>query len=121
MLIPFLQSYPVSTCLSSAVHYIVCEAGFEIKSNPGISCIISDSGEVYWRVIIEHVRYEEPDQTLDYVESVRSLGPLCESVHLHLQSLNMKQFEDQLMLWFQWTKFITFWLCNACVLLKTPH
>ncbi|XP_044276919.1 endoplasmic reticulum membrane-associated RNA degradation protein isoform X2 [Varanus komodoensis] len=99
-----LLADPVSTCLSSAVHYIVCEAGFEIKSNPGISCIISDSGEVYWRVIIEHVRYEEPDQTLDYVESVRSLGPLCESVHLHLQSLNMKQFEDQLMLWFQWTK-----------------
>ncbi|XP_061480409.1 endoplasmic reticulum membrane-associated RNA degradation protein isoform X2 [Rhineura floridana] len=81
-----LLSDPVSTCLSSPVHYMVCEAGFEIKANHAPSSIVSEN-----------------DQTVDYVESVRSLGPLCESVHMHLQSLTMEQFEDQFGMWFQWT------------------
>ncbi|KAH0622461.1 hypothetical protein JD844_024795 [Phrynosoma platyrhinos] len=77
---------PVSTCLSTPVHYMVCEAGFEIKEKHAINNIVSDSG-----------------QTLQYLKSVRSLGPVCESVHLHLQSLTVEQFEDCFMLWFQWT------------------
>ncbi|XP_020656864.3 endoplasmic reticulum membrane-associated RNA degradation protein isoform X1 [Pogona vitticeps] len=94
---------PVPTCLSSTVHYMVCEAGFEKKANHANNSVVSDSGEIYWRTLTEHIYYEEPDQTLEYVKSVRSVGPVCESIHLYLQSLIKEQFEDQFMVWFQWT------------------
>ncbi|XP_060609754.2 endoplasmic reticulum membrane-associated RNA degradation protein isoform X1 [Anolis sagrei] len=94
---------PVSTCLSATVHYMVCEAGFEIKENHVINSILPDSGEICWRAITEHIQYADSGQTLDYTNSVRSLGPICECVHLHLQSLTIEQLEDRFMLWFQWT------------------
>ncbi|XP_008122773.1 endoplasmic reticulum membrane-associated RNA degradation protein isoform X3 [Anolis carolinensis] len=94
---------PVVTCLSPNVHYMVCEAGFEIKENHVINSILSDRGEIRWRVITEHIRYRDSGQTLEYINSVRSLGPICECVHLHLQSLTIEQLEDRFMLWFQWT------------------
>ncbi|XP_053153468.1 endoplasmic reticulum membrane-associated RNA degradation protein isoform X2 [Hemicordylus capensis] len=111
---------PVSTCLSSRVHYMVCELGFEIKASHAISTILSDNGEVYWRTITEHVQYGEPDHNVDYVRSVRSLGPLCESVHLHLQSLTMKQFTDQFVMWFQWTNCSEIFI-GMFDTLKSPH
>ncbi|XP_042301097.1 endoplasmic reticulum membrane-associated RNA degradation protein [Sceloporus undulatus] len=94
---------PVSTCLSTPVHYMVCEAGFEIKEKHAINNFVSDSGEIFWSAITEHIHYGESGQSLEYINSVRSLGPVCESVHLHFQSLTMEQFEDQFLLWFQWT------------------
>ncbi|EMP25150.1 Transmembrane protein C6orf70 like protein [Chelonia mydas] len=93
---------PVTSCLSPAVHYMVCKLGFEIDSH-SVNSIVSENGEVCWRTITELVHYLESDQNVDYIKSVQLLGPLCESVHLHLQSLTMEQFEVQYSLWFQWT------------------
>ncbi|XP_019382847.1 PREDICTED: endoplasmic reticulum membrane-associated RNA degradation protein isoform X3 [Gavialis gangeticus] len=94
---------PVTTCLSPAVHYMVCKLGFEIKESYDINNFVSKRGEVSWRTISERVCYLESDQSIDYVKSVQLLGPVCESVHLHLRSLTMEQFEVQYALWFQWT------------------
>ncbi|KAM7171814.1 endoplasmic reticulum membrane-associated RNA degradation protein isoform 6-T7 [Macrochelys suwanniensis] len=94
---------PVTTCLSPAVHYMVCKLGFEIGDSHSVNSIVSENGEVCWRTITELVHYLESDQNMDYIKSVQMLGPLCESVHLHLQSLTMEQFEVQYSLWFQWT------------------
>nr|XP_005304023.1 endoplasmic reticulum membrane-associated RNA degradation protein isoform X9 [Chrysemys picta bellii] len=94
---------PVTTCLSPAVHYMVCKLGFEIEDSHSVNSIVSENGEVCWRTITEFVHYRESDQNVDYIKSVQLLGPLCESVHLHLQSLTMEQFEVQYSLWFQWT------------------
>ncbi|XP_044867007.1 endoplasmic reticulum membrane-associated RNA degradation protein isoform X3 [Mauremys mutica] len=95
---------PVTTCLSPAVHYMVCKLGFEIEDSHSVNSIVSENGDVCWRTITELVHYRESDQNVDYIKSVQLLGPLCESVHLHLQSLTMEQFEVQYSLWFQWTK-----------------
>ncbi|XP_034964406.1 endoplasmic reticulum membrane-associated RNA degradation protein isoform X2 [Zootoca vivipara] len=111
---------PASTCLSPTVHYMVCEAGFEIKANLSTSSIVSDKGEIHWRTITEHIQYGEPDQTVDYVKSVRSLGPLCESLHLHLQSLTREQFEDRFVIWFQWTNCSEVFL-ETFDAIKSPH
>uniref|UniRef100_A0A8C3T0P1 Uncharacterized protein n=1 Tax=Chelydra serpentina TaxID=8475 RepID=A0A8C3T0P1_CHESE len=96
---------PVTTCLSPAVHYMVCKLGFEIGDSHSVNSIVSENGEVCWRTITELVHYLESGQyqNVDYIKSVQMLGPLCESVHLHLQSLTMEQFEVQYSLWFQWT------------------
>uniref|UniRef100_A0A452J3H7 DUF4209 domain-containing protein n=1 Tax=Gopherus agassizii TaxID=38772 RepID=A0A452J3H7_9SAUR len=94
---------PVTTCLSPAVHYMVCKLGFEIEDSHSVHSIVSENGDVCWRTIAELVHYRESDQNVDYIKSVQLLGPLCESVHLHLQSLTMEQFEVQYSLWFQWT------------------
>ncbi|XP_025050703.1 endoplasmic reticulum membrane-associated RNA degradation protein isoform X1 [Alligator sinensis] len=93
----------ITTCLSPAVHYMVCKLGFEIKENYDINNFVSKRGEVSWRTISERVCYLESDQSIDYVKSVQLLGPVCESVHLHLRSLTTEQFEVQYALWFQWT------------------
>ncbi|KYO18754.1 endoplasmic reticulum membrane-associated RNA degradation protein [Alligator mississippiensis] len=94
---------PITTCLSPAVHYMVCKLGFEIKENYDINNFVSKRGEVSWRTISERVCYLKSDQSIDYVKSVQLLGPVCESVHLHLRSLTTEQFEVQYALWFQWT------------------
>nr|XP_025039851.1 endoplasmic reticulum membrane-associated RNA degradation protein isoform X3 [Pelodiscus sinensis] len=94
---------PVATCLSPAVHYMVCKLGFEIKESLSVNSIVYENGEVCWKTITELVYCLESDQSVDYIKSVQLLGPLCESVHLHLQSLTMEQFKLQYLLWFQWT------------------
>ncbi|KAM6207074.1 endoplasmic reticulum membrane-associated RNA degradation protein [Sarcoramphus papa] len=47
--------------------------------------------------------YLESDQSVDYIKSIRSLGPVCESVNLHFKSLTKEQFVTQYALWFRWT------------------
>ncbi|TFK07126.1 glypican-5-like [Platysternon megacephalum] len=82
---------------------MVCKLGFEIEDSHSVNSIVSENGEVCWRTVTDLVHYRESDQNMDYIKSVQLLGPLCESVHLHLQSLTMEQFEVQYSLWFQWT------------------
>ncbi|XP_067391978.1 endoplasmic reticulum membrane-associated RNA degradation protein isoform X3 [Emydura macquarii macquarii] len=96
---------PVTTCLSPAVHYMVCKLGFEIEDSHSVNSIVSENGEVCWKTITEHVHYLESDQSVDYIKSVQLLGSFCESIHLHLQSLTMEQFEVQYSQWFQWTNY----------------
>ncbi|XP_038194866.1 endoplasmic reticulum membrane-associated RNA degradation protein isoform X2 [Arvicola amphibius] len=49
--------------------------------------------------------YGESGHSLDYRESVRLLGPVCEAIHLHTLSLTRAQFEMKYSPWFQWTAY----------------
>ncbi|XP_009889766.1 PREDICTED: endoplasmic reticulum membrane-associated RNA degradation protein [Charadrius vociferus] len=93
----------VTTCLSPPVHYVICKLGFEKKDTYDIKNILSENGEVCWQAITEHVCYLKSDQSVDYIKSIRSLGPVCESVNLHFKSLTKEQFVIQYALWFHWT------------------
>ncbi|XP_027490006.1 endoplasmic reticulum membrane-associated RNA degradation protein isoform X1 [Corapipo altera] len=93
----------VSTCLSQPVHYAICKLGFEKKDTYDINNILSGNGEVCWQAVTEHVRYLESDQSVDYIKSIRSLGPVCESVNVHFKSLTKEQFIIQYASWLHWT------------------
>ncbi|NXO00193.1 EMARD protein, partial [Rhinopomastus cyanomelas] len=93
----------VTTCLSPPVHYVICKLGFEKTDPYDIHNILSENGEVCWQTVTEHVCYLESDGSVDYIKSIRSLGPVCESVHLHFKSLTKEQFAVQYALWFRWT------------------
>ncbi|NXE80522.1 EMARD protein, partial [Cochlearius cochlearius] len=100
----------VTTCLSPPVHYVICKLGFEKKDTYDINNILSENGEVCWQAVTEHVCYLESDQSVDYIKSIRSLGPVCESVNLHFKSLTKEQFVIQYALWFRWTNYTELFL-----------
>ncbi|XP_052551433.1 endoplasmic reticulum membrane-associated RNA degradation protein [Tympanuchus pallidicinctus] len=104
------SSDSVTTCLSPPVHYVICKLGFEKKDVYDINNIVSENGEVCWQSITEHIRYLESDQSVDYIKSIRSLGPVCESVNLHFKSLTKDKFVVQYALWFQWTNYTELFL-----------
>ncbi|NXC10885.1 EMARD protein, partial [Orthonyx spaldingii] len=93
----------VTTCLSQSVHYAICKLGFEKKDTYDINNILSGNGEVCWQAVTEHVCYLESDQSVDYMKSIRLLGPVCESVNLYFKSLTKEQFVIQYASWFHWT------------------
>ncbi|XP_032540460.1 endoplasmic reticulum membrane-associated RNA degradation protein [Chiroxiphia lanceolata] len=93
----------VTTCLSQPVHYAICKLGFERKDTYDINNILSGNGEVCWQAVTEHVHYLESDQSVDYIKSIRSLGPVCESVNVHFKSLTKEQFIIQYASWLHWT------------------
>ncbi|XP_049551512.1 endoplasmic reticulum membrane-associated RNA degradation protein isoform X7 [Orcinus orca] len=94
---------PITTCLSPSVYDMICKLGFEARENCDISSIVTQNGEVCWTTITDCVVYTESAQGLDYGESVRLLGPVCQAVHLHLSSLTKGQFETRYSSGFQWT------------------
>ncbi|XP_010119038.1 PREDICTED: endoplasmic reticulum membrane-associated RNA degradation protein [Chlamydotis macqueenii] len=100
----------VTTCLSPPVHYVICKLGFEKKETYDINNILSENGEVCWQAVTEHVCYLESDQSVDYIRSIRLLGPVCESVNLHFKSLAKEQFVIQYALWFHWTNYTELFL-----------
>ncbi|NWY31225.1 EMARD protein, partial [Pheucticus melanocephalus] len=93
----------ITTCLSQPVHYAICKLGFEKKDTYNIDTILSGNREVCWAAVTEHVCYLESDQSVDYIKSIRSLGPVCESVNLYFKSLTKEQFVIQYASWFCWT------------------
>ncbi|XP_062428200.1 endoplasmic reticulum membrane-associated RNA degradation protein isoform X4 [Rhea pennata] len=103
-------SEPVTTCLSPDVYYVICKLGFEKKDTYDINKILSENGKVCWQAITDHVCYLESDQSVDYIKSIRSLGPVCESVNLHFKSLSKEQFVAQYALWFQWINYTELFL-----------
>ncbi|KAM6084205.1 endoplasmic reticulum membrane-associated RNA degradation protein [Theristicus caerulescens] len=105
-----MASDSVTTCLSPPVHYVICKLGFEKKDTYDINNILSENGEVCWQAVTEHVCYLESDQSVDYIKSIRSLGPVCESVNLHFKSLTKEQFVIQYALWFRWTNYTELFL-----------
>ncbi|KFR16024.1 hypothetical protein N306_12053, partial [Opisthocomus hoazin] len=109
----------VTTCLSPPVHYVICRLGFEKKDTYDISNILSENGEVRWQAVAEHVCYLESDQSVDYIRSIRSFGPVCECVNLHFQSLPKEQFVVQYALWFRWTNYTELFLEVFDVLQRT--
>ncbi|KAJ7401140.1 endoplasmic reticulum membrane-associated RNA degradation protein-like [Pitangus sulphuratus] len=102
----------VTTCLSQPVHYAICKLGFEKKDTYDINNILSGNGEVCWQAVTDHVCYLESDQSVDYIKSIRSLGPVCESVNVHFKSLTKEQFIIQYASWLHWTN------CTEVYLLK---
>ncbi|NWI99969.1 EMARD protein, partial [Crypturellus undulatus] len=103
-------SESVTTCLSPAVHYMICDLGFEKTETYDINNIVSENGEIRWQAITDHICYLESDQIVDYIKSVRSLGPVCASVNLHFKSMTKEQFVAQYALWFQWTNYAELFL-----------
>ncbi|XP_050172475.1 endoplasmic reticulum membrane-associated RNA degradation protein isoform X2 [Myiozetetes cayanensis] len=93
----------VTTCLSQPVHYAICKLGFEKKDTYDINNILSGNGEICWQAVTDHVCYLESDQSVDFIKSIRSLGPVCESVNVHFKSLTKDQFIIQYASWLQWT------------------
>ncbi|NXD02314.1 EMARD protein, partial [Certhia familiaris] len=93
----------VTTCLSQPVHYVICKLGFEKKDTYDINNILSGNGEVCWQAVTEHLCYLQSDGSVDYINSIRSLGPVCESVNLYFKSLTKEQFVIQYASWFHWT------------------
>ncbi|NXY41421.1 EMARD protein, partial [Ceuthmochares aereus] len=100
----------VTTCLSPPVHYVICKLGFEKEDIYDINNVLSENGEILWQAVTEHVCYLESDQSVDYIKSIRSLGPVCESVNLYLKSLTKEQFVIQYALWFHWTNYAELFL-----------
>ncbi|NXL94340.1 EMARD protein, partial [Alectura lathami] len=100
----------VTTCLSPAVHYVICKLGFEEEGTYDVNNVVSENGEVHWQAVTEHVHYLEADRCVDYIRSIRSLGPVCESVNLHFRSLSKEQFVAQYALWFHWTNYTELFL-----------
>ncbi|NXB44114.1 EMARD protein, partial [Leucopsar rothschildi] len=93
----------ITTCLSQPVHYAICKLGFEKKDAYDINNVLSGNGEVCWQAVTEHVCYLESDESVDFIKSIRSLGPVCESVNLYFKSLSKEQFVIQYASWFHWT------------------
>lgn len=94
----------ITTCLSETVHALVCHLGLEMEDIADLDHIVTASGQVCWEAITFYLRtLDNEEHDLNYKESVRLLGPVCKAVHLYLQSLNAKQFNDQYGIWFTWT------------------
>ncbi|XP_057617735.1 endoplasmic reticulum membrane-associated RNA degradation protein isoform X2 [Chionomys nivalis] len=100
-----LTEDPITTCLSPSVHDLICNLGFELREKCDINSIVTQDGEVLWKAITDRMCYAESGQSLDYRESVRLLGPVCEAIHLHTVSLTRAQFEMKYSRWFQWTAY----------------
>ncbi|XP_063109920.1 endoplasmic reticulum membrane-associated RNA degradation protein isoform X3 [Cavia porcellus] len=96
---------PITTCLSPFVYDMICTLGFECKETCNISNIVAQNGEVCWKTITNCVSYADSDQNINYWESVKRLGPVCDAIHLHFLSLTKGQFETQYASWFRWTSF----------------
>ncbi|XP_063773708.1 endoplasmic reticulum membrane-associated RNA degradation protein isoform X2 [Pseudophryne corroboree] len=96
-------SIPLTTCLSPTVYKMVCELGFEVQGSVEISDILDGDNQVCWHTICGKVSHLATGQGLDYVESVRQLGPLCDAVHTHLLSLPNEKYEEAFQDCFQWT------------------
>ncbi|KAM5325681.1 endoplasmic reticulum membrane-associated RNA degradation protein isoform 2-T2 [Glossophaga mutica] len=93
----------VATCLSPSVYDMICTLGFELRENRDIESIVTRDGEVCWGTITECVTLAGPAQGLDFRDSVRLLGPVCEAVHSHLLALTKEQFGTQYAPWLRWT------------------
>ncbi|XP_048457332.1 endoplasmic reticulum membrane-associated RNA degradation protein [Rhincodon typus] len=94
----------IKTCLSAEVHHMVCSLGLTVLNRPELERIITVSGEICWEAITFYLHTSDAEKhDLDYIESVRSLGPVCKTVHLYLLSLSTQHFNNQYGLWFKWT------------------
>ncbi|XP_072907717.1 endoplasmic reticulum membrane-associated RNA degradation protein-like isoform X2 [Hemitrygon akajei] len=103
-LAPMAAAEHLTTCLSEAVHHIVCQLGFERADGADLGHVVTVSGQVCWETITSTLCMSDTEEhNLNYVESVRQLGPVCKSVHSYLLSLSAKQFKDQYDVWFTWT------------------
>ncbi|XP_044146283.1 endoplasmic reticulum membrane-associated RNA degradation protein isoform X2 [Bufo gargarizans] len=97
------RSTQLTTCLSPAVYKMVRLLGFEVQNNVDIISLLDEDNRVCWDPICEKVSYFPSGEGLDYAESVRKLGPLCDAVHTHFLSLSNEKYQEAFHDWFQWT------------------
>ncbi|XP_075453147.1 endoplasmic reticulum membrane-associated RNA degradation protein isoform X3 [Ascaphus truei] len=111
-----LETFPVTTCLSPTVHHMVCNLGFEIEVSYDIRRVLCEDNRVCWKTLSDTISYIASGERLDYVQSVRLLGPLCEAVHTHLSSLSSDVFKEQFGWCFYWTNNAELFLSTLAVL-----
>lgn len=109
---------PPTTCLSPAVYNMVCLLGFEVPNSVEIISLLDKENRVCWGPICEKVSHLSSGEGLDYAESVRKLGPLCDAVHTHFMSLPYDEYTEAFHHWFQWTNNCELFL-NALNSLKS--
>ncbi|XP_056675040.1 endoplasmic reticulum membrane-associated RNA degradation protein isoform X7 [Monodelphis domestica] len=95
----------ITTCLSPPVYDMVCRLGFDTKESCDINSLVSQHGEICWKILAECICYTDSGENVDYLKSVSLLGPVCEAVHTHIYSLTKAQFEVRYTFWCQWTNF----------------
>ncbi|MEE6475430.1 hypothetical protein FKM82_010746 [Ascaphus truei] len=110
------ETFPVTTCLSPTVHHMVCNLGFEIEVSYDIRRVLCEDNRVCWKTLSDTISYIASGERLDYVQSVRLLGPLCEAVHTHLSSLSSDVFKEQFGWCFYWTNNAELFLSTLAVL-----
>ncbi|XP_072266356.1 endoplasmic reticulum membrane-associated RNA degradation protein [Pyxicephalus adspersus] len=106
----------LTTCLSPAVYKMVCQLGFEIQDNIEIFNILHKDNQVCWEAICSKVCHMPLGKGLDYAESVRQLGPLCEAAHSYFLSLPNEKFEEAFREYFHWTNNAELFLSMPTVL-----
>ncbi|XP_075059566.1 endoplasmic reticulum membrane-associated RNA degradation protein isoform X2 [Mixophyes fleayi] len=111
-------SIPLTTCLSPTVYNMVCQLGFEVQGSVDILNILDRDNQVCWGTICGKVSHLSTDQGLNYAESVRQLGPLCDAVHTYLMSLPNEKYIEAFQDHFQWTNNCELFL-NALAVLKS--
>ncbi|KAG2468186.1 CAN12 protein, partial [Polypterus senegalus] len=55
------------------------------------------------------------NRIIDYVESIRCLGPVCKTVHTYMKSIIPDCFDKEYGIWFNWTNRKEVSLINLCV------
>ncbi|XP_040285283.1 endoplasmic reticulum membrane-associated RNA degradation protein isoform X2 [Bufo bufo] len=90
--------------------------GFEVQNNVDIISLLDEYNRVCWDPICEKVSYLPSGEGLDYAESVRKLGPLCDAVHTHFLSLSKEKYQEAFHDWFQWTNNCEVFLSTLCSL-----
>ncbi|XP_028653152.1 endoplasmic reticulum membrane-associated RNA degradation protein-like isoform X2 [Erpetoichthys calabaricus] len=95
----------VRSCLSPNVHYLVCKLGLEEEEkNLDIESILLNTGVVCWKTITVCIKFiESENRIIDYVESIRCLGPVCKTVHTYMKSMTPDCFDKEYGIWFNWT------------------
>ncbi|KAM3931172.1 endoplasmic reticulum membrane-associated RNA degradation protein isoform 1-T2 [Leptodactylus fuscus] len=111
-------SIPLTTCLSPAVYNMVCLLGFEVQDDVEITSLLDKEHRVCWGTICETVSHLSSGEGLNYAESVRKMGPLCDAVHKYFMSLPYEKYEEAFLDWFQWTNNSELFL-NALSALKS--
>ncbi|XP_032820113.1 endoplasmic reticulum membrane-associated RNA degradation protein isoform X2 [Petromyzon marinus] len=91
------------TFLSPSVRRMVCELGFEDVRRFTTEDVITSLGLVSWDALQSHVKYHPDGEDVDFVESVRGLGPLWRAAHRYLTSLTWPQFGSVYHEWLKWT------------------
>ncbi|XP_078727890.1 endoplasmic reticulum membrane-associated RNA degradation protein isoform X2 [Lampetra fluviatilis] len=89
--------------LSPSVRRMVCELGFEDVRRFTTEDVITSRGLVDWDALHSRVKYDPAGEDVDFVASVRGLGPVWRAVHRYLTALTRDQCASVYHEWLRWT------------------
>ncbi|XP_061405706.1 LOW QUALITY PROTEIN: endoplasmic reticulum membrane-associated RNA degradation protein [Lethenteron reissneri] len=89
--------------LSPSVRRMVCELGFEDVRRFTTEDVITSLGLVDWDALHSCVKYDPAGEDVDFVASVRGLGPVWRAVHRYLTALTRDQCASVYHEWLRWT------------------